>query len=85
MNTVRTTVVFDAMLYRQLSVQAAVMGLGLSELVNQKLANANVGSASVSTEEKIAKNLTFFRALGKKMGKTNWAKLVREERDRDRG
>lgn len=85
MNTVRTTIVFDTALYKQLSVQAAVMGVGFSDLVNRKLVNANVGAVPVSSEEKIAKNRAFFRAFGKKTGKTDWARLVREERDRDNG
>ena len=82
MNTVRTTITFDEALYRQLSIQAAVMGVGLSDLVNKKLVNGNVGFATQTAEEKVAKSRAFFRALGKKMGKTDWTKLVREERDR---
>ncbi|MEK9143106.1 MAG: hypothetical protein AAB481_00540 [Patescibacteria group bacterium] len=85
MNTVRTTIVFDETLYRQLAVQAAVMGVGLSELVNKKLVNKNIGGDSASSAATIASNLSFFRALGKKAGKTDWVTLVRDERDRDRG
>lgn len=61
------------------------MGVGLSELINRKLVNKHVGDDTDSQAATIARNLSFFRALGKKAGKTNWAKLVREERDRDRG
>ncbi|MBI5613643.1 hypothetical protein HY947_01855 [Candidatus Gottesmanbacteria bacterium] len=81
MNTVRTTVTFDTSLYRQLSVQAAVMGLGFSEYLNRKLENPNVGSHTDVKIGTIAKHQTIFRALGKKFGKTNWTKLVRAERN----
>lgn len=83
MNTVRTTVILNASLHRQLSLQATMMGVGLSDIVNRKLANQNVGVSASSTANKIAKNLMLFRALAKKTGKTDWTKLVREERDRD--
>lgn len=84
MNTVRTTIVLDVVLHRQLSIQAAMLGVGLSDLINKKLANKNVGSPSESTANAISKNLSLFRMLGKKAAKTNWASLVREERERDR-
>lgn len=61
------------------------MGVGLSDLVNKKLANQNVGVSAGSAAEKIARNLSLFRSLAKKTGKTDWVRLVREERDRDRG
>lgn len=83
MNTVRTTIVFDEALYRQLTVQAAVMGVGLSELVNKKLVNRNVGLDDEAKERLLAKQRAIFRALGKKLGPTDWTKLVREERNRD--
>jgi hypothetical protein len=83
MNTVRTTITFDSALYRRLSVQAAMMGVGISKLVNKKLVNGNVGFTVQTIEEKIAQNRAFFRSLGRKMGQTDWTKLVREERDRD--
>ncbi len=85
MNTIRTTITFTEALYRQLSIQAAVMGVGLSDLVNRKLANVNAGTSDVSAEQKIRENRAFFRALGKKLGRTDWTKLVREERNRDNG
>lgn len=84
MNKIRTTIVFDEALYRQLSVQAAVMGVGLSELVNKKLVNRHIGADSDVKANLLAKQRAVFRALGKKYGRTDWAKLVREERDRDR-
>lgn len=84
MNTVRTTIVLDTTLHRQLSIQAAMLGVGLSDLINNKLANKNVGSPSERTANIILKNLSLFRILGKKTAKTDWATLVREERERDR-
>ena len=85
MNTIRTTITFHEALYRQLAVQAAVMGVGLSDLVNRKLTNVNAGTSDASAKQKIRENRAFFRALGKKLGRTDWTKLVREERDRDNG
>ena len=81
MNTVRTTVTFDASLYRQLSVQAAVMGVGFSEFLNRKLENPNVGSHANAGTSTIAKHQAVVRVLGKKFGKTDWTKLVRAERN----
>lgn len=84
MNTVRTTIVLDTTVHRQLSIQAAMMGVGLSDLINKKLANKNIGSPSDSMANTISRNLSLFRILGKKATKTDWATLVREERERDR-
>lgn len=84
MNTIRTTIVLDTTLHRQLSIQAAMLGVGLSDLINNKLANKNVGSPSESTANILSKNVSLFRILGKKAVKTDWVKLVREERERDR-
>lgn len=83
MNTVRTTVVFDENLYRQLSLLASAMGLSFSHLVNKKLSNINVGTNFGLIQKQMANDLTFFRKLGKKAGKTDWAKIIREERNRD--
>lgn len=61
------------------------MGVGLSELVNLRLQNVNVGQTNRQADEKINSDVAFFRLLGKKFGKTDWVKAIREERDRDCG
>ncbi len=38
---------------------------------------------SVVNKGAVLSDLDFFAALSKKVGKTNWVKLLREERDRD--
>lgn len=81
MNTVRTTITLDASLHRQLSLQAMMLGVGFSDLINRKLVNQNVGSHSDTKVNVIAKHQAVFRALGKKFGKTDWTRLVREERN----
>jgi len=78
MNTVRTTVSLDENLHRQLMAQAFSMGKSFSEVINLKLKNANFGIKRTTAAE----DLAFFRKLGKKTGKTDWTKLIREERDR---
>lgn len=85
MNTVRTTITLDASLHRQLSLQAMMLGVVFSDLINRKLVNKNVGALSDNAQQNIAKNRTLFRALGRKVGKTDWTKLVRNERKRDNG
>lgn len=85
MNSVRTTVSFDETLHRQLLMQALNMGVSLSELINIKLANKNVGSDKSTLEAKINSDVGVFKRLAKKFGKTDWATVVRKERDRDRG
>lgn len=82
---IRTTVSFDPMLHQELSVQAAKIGISFSQIVNQKLANKNFGQNKADTKKKVADDLALFRKMGKKLGKTDWTKLIREERDRDNG
>lgn len=82
---IRTTVSFDPRLHQELSVQAAKTGISFSQIVNQKLANKNFGQSKSEVEEKVAADLAFFRRLGKKLGKTDWTKIIRQERDRDNG
>lgn len=83
MNTVRTTVVFKQDLHKQLSLQAVALGISLSDLINRKLSNGNVGASKSSIQAQIENDLAFFENLGKKMGTVNWSKAVRRERDRD--
>lgn len=83
MNTVRTTVVFDEDLHKHLSMQATALGVTFSDLVNKKLANPNVVANKNIIKTQINDDLAFFHKLGKKMRKTDWAKVIREERDRD--
>lgn len=83
MNSVRTTIVFDQDLHRQLSLQAVGMGVSLSDLVNKKLLNNNVGANKSLIKDQINADLAFFKSFGRKMGKVDWVKAVREERDRD--
>lgn len=67
-------------MHHQLSTLAFNQKKSLSEVINSKLKNANYGSlkSNVSTKQ----GLALFAKLGKKAGKTDWTKLVREERDR---
>lgn len=83
MNTIRTTVVFDQDLHRQLSLLASALGMSFSDLVNRKLSNANAGVSTSLAQKQMADDMAFFKRLGKKAGKTDWAKLIREDRDRD--
>ena len=59
------------------------MGATLSDLVNWRLTNKNFGQNQTQAQAAIASDLDFFASLSKKAGKTNWAKIVREERNRD--
>lgn len=83
MNTVRTTIAFDPGLHQQLALQAVSLGISLSDLVNKKLANGNVGISRDALQKQIADDLAFFQSFGKKMGKIDWVKALRKERDRD--
>ena len=58
-----------------------MLGVGFSDLINRKLVNQNVGNHSDTKISVIAKHKAVFRALGKKFGKTDWTRLVREERN----
>jgi len=59
--------------------------MSLSKLVNLKLTNKHTGQDIQSVQTRLASDLAFFQKLAKKAGKTDWAKQVRKERDRDRG
>lgn len=83
MSQIRTTVSLDANLHQALMSQAVTSGMSLSTLVNKRLANQNAGVRSDVIKKQIADDLKFFKKLGKKMGETDWAKVIREERDRD--
>ncbi len=83
MSQVRTTISLDEDLHKQLSLSAINMGATLSDLVNWRLTNKNFGQDKTQVQAAIASDLDFFATLAKKAGKTNWVKLVREERDRD--
>lgn len=81
MNTVRTTVSLEKTLHHQLLTQAYTLGLSFNQVVNMKLANKNFGAA----EEKTVNDtfgLALFSRLAKKLKKTDWVKLVREDRDK---
>lgn len=82
---IRTTVSFEPELHQELSVQAAKIGVSFSQIVNRKLSNQNFGQNKSDIEKKVTADLVFFRRLGKKLGKTDWTKLIRSERDRDNG
>ncbi len=83
MGQIRTTISLDEDLHKQLSLSAVSMGATLSNIVNWRLANRNFGQNQAQVQAVITSDLDFFAALSKKIGKTNWAKLIREERDRD--
>lgn len=83
MNQVRTTISLDEDLHKQLSLTAISMGTTLSDLVNWRLANKNFGQNTNQIQSAINSDLDFFATLAKKAGKTNWVKLIREERNRD--
>ena len=83
MNQIRTTISFDEDLHKQLSLSAISIGTTLSDLINRRLTNKNFGQNTTQIQKSLASDLDFFATLGDKMGKTNWVKLVREERNRD--
>lgn len=83
MNQIRTTISLDEDLHKQLSMAAVNMGATLSDLVNWRLTNKNFGQNQTQVQAAIVSDLDFFATISKKVGKTNWGKLVREERDRD--
>jgi len=78
MNTIRTTISIDENLHRQLVLQAFNSGVSFNQLVNSKLTDKKLEEKS-SLESDVA----FFRKLGKKTGKINWVKLIREQREKD--
>lgn len=82
---IRTTVSFEPELHKELSVQATKIGISFSQIVNRKLANKNFGQDKSDIGKKVAADLVSFRKFGKKLGKTDWTKLIRAERDRDNG
>lgn len=83
MSQIRTTISFDEDLHKQLSLVAVGLGASLSDVVNWRLTNKNYGQSTTQVQATINSDLDFFSTLAKKAGKTNWTKLVREERDRD--
>ncbi|MBI2611819.1 hypothetical protein HYW54_03685 [Candidatus Gottesmanbacteria bacterium] len=82
MNTVRTTISLDKNLHRQLLTQAFSMGKSLSQVIDMRLRNINSGKSV--RKAKSNSDLALFARLAKKADKTDWTKLVREERDRNR-
>ena len=84
MNQVRTTISLDAQLHKQLLLQAVSLGVTFSELVNTKLVNKNTGLSQKAIGDSVNADMAFFKTFGRKMGRTNWVKAVRKERDRDK-
>lgn len=79
MNVIRTTVTLDKTVHQQLSAQALSLGMSLSDVINRKLKNKNF----LRTQSAVDDGDAIFSRLAKKAGKTDWAKLVGEERHRD--
>lgn len=79
----RTTINFDLNLYRQLTYDAASMGLSLSQLVNTRLLNNNITKAKTAGQKTFDRDWKFFRQMSAKAKNINWGKALRDERDRD--
>lgn len=75
----RTTVNFDYNLYKQLTYEAASLGVSLSQLINLRLLNFNYAKKDTSADA----DWSFFRKIAKKYGDFDYGKALREERDRD--
>ncbi len=82
MKIFRTTINFDQILHRQLSVEAAAEGISLSELVNRILSNKNT-LCEDKAKESYEDDLKFFRAMRKKGRGVDWVKALRNQRNRD--
>lgn len=81
MNTIRTTISLEENLHRYLLTRAFNSGKTLSQIVNEKLKNSNFNP---SQTQLVKNELAFFARLGQKAGKTDWVKMVRRERDRNK-
>lgn len=81
----RTTINLDLNLHRQLTYEAASLGLSLSQLVNTRLLNNNMTKTKTAGQKAFDADWNFFRQMNQKAKKVNWAKALREERDRDNG
>ncbi|MEK7577757.1 MAG: hypothetical protein AAB492_04045 [Patescibacteria group bacterium] len=83
MNLVRTTITIPSDTHEFLMLQSFSKKKTLGELVDGLVKNNNY----LKSDDEVEKNLIAFRNLCKKMakkaGKTDWMKLIREERDRD--
>ena len=81
MKKVRTTISLEENLHRQLMTEAFNTNKSLSQIINIKLKNKNF---TCEAQIDINKDFALFDRLAKKAGKTDWTKLIREERDRDK-
>lgn len=79
MNTIRTTVSLEKTVHQQLSAYALSTGMSLSEVINRKLKNRNVFHLQDVADDTDG----VLTRLAKKAGKTDWARLVHQERHRD--
>ena len=83
MNYVRTTITLPADTHEQLMILSIKKKKTLGELIDGMMKNKNYLASEEEIEKKHAHFMEVCARLGKKYGKTDWTKLVREERDRD--
>ena len=83
MNYVRTTITLPSDTHELLMMQSFVKKKTLGELVDGLVKNRNFLTDKRDMEKQILEFRAFCARLGKKVRKTDWAKAVREERDRD--
>lgn len=83
MNQVRTTVTLPSDTHEYLMTMSFKQKKTLGELIDGFVKNKNFLSDKQDIEKRLADFRAFCVKLGKKAGKTDWTKLVREERNRD--
>lgn len=81
----RTTINLDLNLHRQLTYEAASLGLSLSQLVNTRLLNNNMTKTKTAGQKTFDADWNFFRQISQKAKNVNWGKALRRERERDNG
>lgn len=83
MNQVRTTITLPSDTHELLMMQSFAKKKTLGELIDGLVKNRNFLTDKRDVEKQMREFRAFCARLGKKVGKTDWVKVVREERDRD--
>ena len=83
MSMIRTTISLQEDLHKKLMFEAVNNRKSLSAIINERLTNRRAGLSDRAVDEEIKEARAFFHKIGKMIGKTDWKKVIREERDRD--
>ena len=83
MSMIRTTISLQEDLHKKLMFEAVNNRKSLSAIINERLTNRRAGLSDRAVDEEIKEARAFFDKIGKMIGKTDWKKVIREERDRD--